>query len=616
MKAIQLLIESQLPPDLRNDKRLYDKDGIGNLLAEVATKYPDKYSDIVQHISDVGRKAAYFQGETITLDDLRPTFDKDVVLAQMDKELDLARLSSKTPAEFQDSRMNIWAKYADDLEKQTISSALASGNNIGKSVMSGSRGNTLQMRAMITTPSLYTDYKDNPIPLFVRKSFGQGLRPAEYLASSYGVRKAVIATKISTASGGDLLKQWTSATAGLTVTEDDCGTSNGVELPLDDTRNLTGRVLPKSYGDVKDGSVIDKHVLKQLRQGKQKSILVRSPMTCQAKTGICSKCLGTLPGGKFAPRGYAAGLTAAAAIGEPITQSALNVKHGGGSFKGTKKVFSGFDVVNQLVQSPETFPDKAAVSETAGRVDSIEAAPQGGNFIKVNGLSHYALPGYEPTVKPGDEVEAGDQLSDGIVDVFDVIKHRGLGEGRQYYVNRLGQALEESGLGKSHRMNLELLARASLDHVRVDNPEGLGGYLPDDIVSYNGLVSKYSPPASTKLVSPDQGVGKYLETPTMHFTVGTKLTPRMVKQIREAGVENVGVSDQEPRFVPEMVRLRAAPHSNPDWLARMHSSYQTTGLQDSAQRARDTDTESNTHFVPRLAKGLDFGKKVEQTGKF
>jgi hypothetical protein len=130
------------------------------------------------------------------------------------------------------------------------------------------------------------------------------------------------------------------------------------------------------------------------------------------------------------------------------------------------------------------------------------------------------------------------------------------------------------------------------------------------------LSADYSPPVSTKTVPVDSGVGHYLQVPALHFTVNTKLTPRMSKQIKDAGLTHVSVSDQEPSFHPEMFRLRAAAHQGSDWLAKFHTSYLTANVGQDAARARETNVERNIHFAPRLAVGENFGKKVEQTALF
>lgn len=612
MRAVQLLINSYLPPDIRDPNLKMDAKSIGNLLAVVAEKYPDRYEDISKFISDVGRNASYRQGETIGLDDLKPVINREPVFKAMDKEIAAARKELGDGPEFEEARQAIWTKYSDELGKMTSTAAAEALNSLGLSVASGARGKADQLKAMLTTPGMYADHRGQPVKVFIRNSFSDGLRPAEYLAGTYSTRFSVMSTKNATAKGGDFSKQAGQAAVNLIVTEDDCGTGNGILMSPDD-ESLKYRVLAKSAGDLKEGSIIGRDELSAIRKYK-KPVIVRSPLTCQAKQGICAKCAGAMFGnGKLSSIGDAVGITAANAIGEPITQSALNNKHSGSIVKG-KRVFSGFDVINRIAQSPEDFPERAAVSEVSGIVEKIEDAPQGGKFIYVDGKQHYALPGFAPLVKPGDKVEQGDQLSDGIVDTRDIIRLRGLGEGRKHYATRLKQALDDSGM-PANSVNVEMLARAAIDHVVIEDPDGLGDFLPDDVVSYNTLSTTYVPPETARKMKPLEAVGKVLQAPALHYSIGTKLTPRMAKQIEESGLD-VLVDDYEPKFRPEMVRLRSASHYNPDWLAAQHTSYLKKQLNEAAIRGEDTNIEENTHFAPRLAQGVGFGKNIRITGKF
>jgi len=281
-----------------------------------------------------------------------------------------------------------------------------------------------------------------------------------------------------------------------------------------------------------------------------------------------------------------------------------------------KKVYSGFNTINSFVQSPEVFPDRAEVATVSGRVDRMEPAPQGGDFIYIDGTQHYAPHGYAPTVKVGDTVEAGDQISDGVMDPSDVVKYRGLGEGRRYYAQRLKQVLDDSGLAANLR-NTEMLARGAIDHVVIDDPDGIGEFLPDDTVSYNRIAQIAAPTDKTKRMEIGKQIaGMYLQAPALHYTIGTKLTPKMLTRMSAAGLKEVHASTEAPRFYPEMVRLRTASHANDDWLARMGSSYLKTNLAESAARGADTNVESNINWAPRLAVGKDFGKDVGATGKF
>ena len=81
MKAIEVLLNSKLPPDLRSDTRKLDKKGIDALMADTARLYPSRYAEISKIVSDLGRNAAYEQGETLTLNDMRPVVDKEKYLS-------------------------------------------------------------------------------------------------------------------------------------------------------------------------------------------------------------------------------------------------------------------------------------------------------------------------------------------------------------------------------------------------------------------------------------------------------------------------------------------------------------------------------------------------------
>lgn len=292
-----------------------------------------------------------------------------------------------------------------------------------------------------------------------------------------------------------------------------------------------------------------------------------------------------------------------------------NTKHQGGA-AGVSNRFSGFSVINQFVQTPDTFPDKAVLSKKDGQVNSIIAAPQGGYYITVDNEPHYVAPGYPVTVKVGDKVEAGDSMSEGLADPGEVVELRGLGAGRKYYSDRLKQLLDDSGM-EADRRNTELMARAALDHLQItDIKDDDNEYLPDDVVSYSYFSNRYTPPKDTVKVKTDKAVGNYLQSPALHYTIGTRITPKISKDLSESGFNEVFASPSSPTFKPHMVRLRAATHHGTDWLASMHTSYLKKQISDSAIRGEDSNIESNIHFAPRLAIGTNFGESIANTGKF
>jgi len=296
-----------------------------------------------------------------------------------------------------------------------------------------------------------------------------------------------------------------------------------------------------------------------------------------------------------------------------------NTKHNAGMAKG-KKAFSGLDYITQFLQIPEDFKDRAAVSEVDGMVEKIEDAPQGGTFITVSGEKHFALPGFAALVKPGDNVEAGDTLSDGLVNPADIVRLKGLGAGRKYYAERLGQMLGDSGQAPDPR-NVELLARSAIDSYLIDDPGEDDPWSPDELVRENEFLKQYKPAADTTQAALAQARNKYLQSPVLHYTVGTRVTPSVIKELETAGVKDVPVSAQTPWFKSDMKRLRTSSHDSKDWLASLGSSYLSSQMRNALEGAHETDVASNYHFGPRLAFGADagegnFGENIETTGKF
>lgn len=759
MKGVHLLLNSYLPEDMRDYTKSYDVKDINRIMHAIAEKHPDKFAEITKKVSDLGRTASYLQGETITLADLEPVIDKKTILGQMQAEID----ALPRDEHFTQARREIFSKYTGLIEKETASSALKKRNNIAMSVLSGARGKMPQLRAMISPVGTYSDYKGTPIDVYSKESFAEGIRPATFLASTFGARASVISTKSSTAKGGDLAKQFASTAADIVVQKTDCGTEAGIALDISDP-SLKGRVLAHDVGPFKAGTFITKELIADVKKSGKKSIIARSALTCGCTNGVCAKCVGKLyKGGKLPKVGDAIGLTASSTTMEPVTQMALclvkgtkvrlasggsraieklkvgsevvgvpaeakiwddlfvtevldkfekkqqfvrkytlelelggtvdvtctdqhkflswnphmqeevilpinviknkawpvavyrdnkrqwayiekvsatriedcydieigtvdhlfllsngivtsnSAKHTAGMTK-DKRSYSGLEVIQQFTQSPEKFKDRGVVSEKDGRVEAVEEAPQGGSYVTVDGERHYIPAGHEVEVKPGDVVEAGDQLAEGLVDAEDIVRLKGLGEGRKYYADRLNKILEDSG-AKTDPRNTEILARAAIRHVRITNNDGLGNYLPDDVVDYNALQQSYVPAEYTKSKT-DQAVGKYLAKPVLHYSIGTRITPKVAKTLQDNEYKELEVSDSAPEFEPEMVRLRTSSHTNPDWLASMGTSYLSQQLNEASTRGDDTNVESNSDYRPRLMFGKDFGKQVAETGKF
>lgn len=609
--AVNLVLDDLLPEELRDSQRVYDSKGVDSLMTEVAKRYPEKYPAITKALGDLGRKQAWRRGETFYRNDFDPVIDRTPYWNELDlREKVALRIEDKQAR--QEALADIYEEFSNRLQRDTNSAALGQKNNIAMSVLTGARGKEAQLRDLLSSPGFFPDGRGGVVPGFVRRSYSEGLRPYEVLSSSFASRASVTTSKDATAKGGFLAKTLARATAAEFVSSKDCGTSNGIDLPIDE-KDLRGRVLQRETAGFPAGTVIDRKVLAKLRQGKIADLIVRSPLTCQAENGVCSKCYGVTSRGSLPRVGEHVGITASTALAEPLTQQALSLKHQA-SGKGRAKEFSGLDYINQFVESPEEFKDKAAVSPIIGTVQSIRPAPQGGMLITIGDQEIYTPLDREVTVNVGDSLEAGEQMTDGLLDVEDVLNHRGLGEARNYWASRMAEMAAASNAGMDRR-NFEMLARSVVDHVDLDDPEE-EGFLPDDRVRYSRWVKQRSMPTTPVEIKTRDAVGKYLEQPALHYTVGTKLTPRMTEHMDSKGFSKVYASDKEPGFRPVFVRLQQVATTDDDWLASMGGSYLGAQIGQGISRAQDTNILENVHPVPRLAVGVNYGDNIETTGKF
>ena len=601
----QIIVNDALPQDLRDPGRELTSNNADELLGEVARKYPGKYRSISHELMQHGREASFREGATLGLTDMvTPIERKELFDHVRTQERKIRASTHMTAAEKQTALASVYNQVQKFMIDNTMTAATAKDNPFALQVISKARGNPQQLTALMTTPGTYTDADDNLIPVFIRRSYAEGLKPHEYWASTYGARKSVISTKFATAKAGYLGKQFNQATMRVVVTGDDCATNNGLPVPVDDKDNI-GAVLARKAGKYAAGTVVSKEVMDDIKNSGMDKLLVRSPLTCALGQGVCKYCVGHREDGKFPRLGANVGIDASSALAERIAQSGLNKKHSGGMSAGGKKVYSGFDMIENMFQAPEAYPDAATIASEDGRIKSIAAAPQGGWNVTVNDVPHYVIPDVNLRVKEGDSVEAGDQLSDGIANPKEIVRHKGLGEGRRYFTERAVQAFRDTGY-PLHRRNMELLVRGTLDSAKIEDPNGLGDFLPGDVTSYSKLASTYKPRKDAQMAEPLQSMGKYLEQPVMHYTIGTRITKRVAKELNDFGHTSVMTHVSPPAFEPYMLALRAVPQYEEDWMAQLGSSYLKSNLLENVHRGAKSDAHG-LHPVPGIAKGVGFG---------
>lgn len=612
----QLLINDALPEELRDYSRVLDKKGVHSLLQQVARQHPEKYREISFRLNQIGQRSAQDQGGmSFGMRHLRRSKVANEVRQRIQGELrGILADDSLTDQQRTERIIRVVGRESSPQQKAVLEEAIQSGNPLGMQVLSGSRGKPMNLASLLAADMLYSDHRDEVIPIPVLRSYSEGLSPEEYWAGTYGARRGIIATKFATQEAGFLSKQLNQAGHRLVVMGEDGEEDTDPEAPargmIVDTGDMDneGALLARDAGPYKKHTPLTPKILKHLDRLGVKRLLIRSPLVGGSpEGGVYARDVGIRENGTLPGRGEQVGLQAAQALSEPISQGQLSAKHSGG-VAGQEKAVGGFQYINQLIQVPKKMQGGASHATVDGVVQRVEPAPAGGHFVTINDQKHYVGEGFEVKVKKGDEIEAGDMLSDGIPNPALITQYKGVGEGRRYFVNEFRKAMSNSGM-QGHRRNIELLARGLINHVRLT--EETEDNAPDDVVPYSTLEHTYKPREGHERLEPKKAVGQYLERPVLHYTIGTKIRPSMLKDFEEFGVTTVPVHKNPPPFEPHMVRGMYQLQHDPDWMTQMYGSGLKKSLLESVARG-GTSEERGTSFIPSLATGTDFGSVPER----
>ena len=221
-------------------------------------------------------------------------------------------------------------------------------NSIYMMADSGARGSAAQIRQLAGMRGLMAKPDGSIIETPITANFREGLNVLQYFISTHGARKGLADTALKTANSGYLTRRLVDVTQDLVVTEDDCGTANGVsmkalveggEVVEALKERILGRVLAVEmlHPETQDvlyaaGSLLDEEAVDMIDNLGIDEVKVRTPLTCDTRWGVCAKCYGRdLGRGSLVNVGEAIGVMAAQSIGEPGTQLTMRTFHIGGA---------------------------------------------------------------------------------------------------------------------------------------------------------------------------------------------------------------------------------------------------------------------------------------------
>ena len=309
-------------------------------------------------------------GISIGVEDMVTPADKPEILRRAESEVKSIQKQYAsgllTDGERYNKVVDIWSRTSESVAKSMMEQLGSeqvvdaegkevkqdSFNPIFMMADSGARGSAAQIRQLAGMRGLMAKPDGSIIETPITANFREGLNVLQYFISTHGARKGLADTALKTANSGYLTRRLVDVCQDLVVTEQDCGTSEGItksalveggEVVVRLRDRILGRVV---IGDIRDpsdentvlienGTLLDEHTVTLLEERNIDMVLVRSPVTCQTRYGVCALCYGRdLGRGHLVNIGEAVGVIAAQSIGEPGTQLTMRTFHIGGAASG------------------------------------------------------------------------------------------------------------------------------------------------------------------------------------------------------------------------------------------------------------------------------------------
>ena len=430
--AGRIIINDTLPDEMEFKNEEIEKGVLKDIVAEVYTILGnDGTAEVLDQIKNLGFHYATQAGITIAISDVEVPREKESIIA--DAESDLDRIEELyldgfvTEQGRYEAAVSVWTNANNKLT-QVIQDNLESYGGIYLMANSGAKGNIAQIKQMAGMRGLMSDPKGRIIDRPIKSNFREGLSVLEYFISTHGARKGLTDTALNTAHSGYLTRRLIDVSQEIIILSDDCGTPNGIWVHADDieegaapyldqirTRYLALPVADPNTGEIlfERNDVLDDPTVESLQKAGVRSVMVRSPMTCESERGICQMCYGlSLANMRPSMIGEAVGIIAAQSIGEPGTQLTMRTFHTGGV--AGEDITSGMPRVQELFEARAP-KGEAVLSEIDGTVEVVEEPDY--RSIRVSSIEEYTdeyfLPeGFTPKVEDGSLVSIGEMLAE------------------------------------------------------------------------------------------------------------------------------------------------------------------------------------------------------------
>ncbi len=348
----RILFNELLPEGFGFVNDTMDKKQIGAVIADCYKRFGQHTTvNLLDSLKEFGFNMATKAGISIAISDLTSPKEKEVHIKEAKQEVakveDQYRKGIITGRERYNKIIDIWTHTTEKIS-DLVFKQMAAFNPIFIMADSGARGSRLQIRQLSGMRGLMAKPSGEIIENPITASFREGLTVLEYFISTHGARKGLADTALKTADAGYLTRRLVDVAQECVVTEQDCGTLNGItvsaivegdELVVSLRERIIGRVALDSIVDVitdqvvvEAGEEITEEKATMIEQLGIEKVRIRSVLTCESETGTCIKCYGrNLATQRLVEIGEAVGVIAAQSIGEPGTQLTMRTFHIGGT---------------------------------------------------------------------------------------------------------------------------------------------------------------------------------------------------------------------------------------------------------------------------------------------
>ena len=475
------------------------KKQLGDIIDRCIKKHDFTISaEVLDSIKAMGYKYSTRGAITISIADMTVPEAKKTLINETEGKVIAIERQFKRGFITDDERYRLvvseWEKTTKDVTN-ALQNCLDTYNPIYMMANSGARGSMNQIRQLAGMRGLMANTSGKTIEIPIKANFREGLSVLEYFISSRGARKGLADTALRTADSGYLTRRMVDVCQDVIIREPDCGTTDGVwasavydkgQLVQSFGISIHGRfpavpVCDPATGEVlfdtdhmlmpDDAAVLEAHGIDR--------VLIRSVLSCEARTGVCAKCYGiNLAIGQPVSAGEAVGVIAAQSIGEPGTQLTMRTFHTGG--------VAGDDITQGLPRVEELFearkPKKMAVlAEISGTV-SIEETKKGALFAisvineAAGDTRVYTVPHSAGIlVKAGEHVDKGQELTSGALSPHDVLRIRGIDDDefgrpgvRTYIIQEVQKVYRQQGVDINDK-HIEIIVRQMMRKVRIED---------------------------------------------------------------------------------------------------------------------------------------------------